>query len=727
MLSTLLNYRLYSNDLTKSLARISQQASVQRESDYYKANIGKVKSTDDLLKNYRLYAYAMKAYGLEDQTQSVGLMRKVLESDLSDSTSFANKLVDKRYREFAAAFQFGSSTEAAIQTTAQTELLTEAYSEHRLRAAAVVAKTVDAYTAKIANVRTVSDLLDDADMFRVVAKVAGRDPDTTDKASLKALLADALTTGAASSGDAQLQELKDRFQFQADGTLPTTDPATTAQTEAARIDISATYYDEMGSGTSSQAAALKTSYVKSFLEANPTAEALAADDQVLDYILTAFGLSPGSETSAFVQNILTSRSDNQPNALSQMAQSTTGEIARKKSMTAINAAFSFNSDGTIDGSLFASGSSFSTLESAFFSNYQKADATRDKLSISTFAVRLSNMKSINDLIGRDAVFGKAAFNYILTAFDIDPTTESTSKIRQVLLSDPSDPTSYVSKLKDERYERLAAAFNFGSDGKASTQRLAQSVTNQTATGTLYTASFGTDISDAKKSLIAKDTEDYLTAVGQIRSLDDFIADKDVVAYALKAYGLEDEKISNADLRKLFTSDLSDPKSFANAKNDKRFTKLVAAFNFTTSGTIQRETEGVQSGSALLSTQNKYLLQTMETQTGESSEGARLALYFLRVAPDVTEPYGILGDKALFEVARTALGLPSGMSNMDIEAQAKILESRINFDDFQDAKKLDKFILRFSTLYDVANFSTESSPILALFGESSGANGILGIV
>ncbi len=59
-------------------------------------------------------------------------MRKVLESDLSKTDSFANKLVDKRYREFAAAFQFGSANKAAIQTAAQSEALTEAYSEHRI-------------------------------------------------------------------------------------------------------------------------------------------------------------------------------------------------------------------------------------------------------------------------------------------------------------------------------------------------------------------------------------------------------------------------------------------------------------------------------------------------------------------------------------------------------------------------------------------------------------------
>ncbi len=116
---------------------------------------------------------------------------------------------------------------------------------------------------------------------------------------------------------------------------------------------------------------------------------------------------------------------------------------------------------------------------------------------------------------------------------------------------------------------------------------------------------------------------------------------------------------------------------------------------------------------------------METKAGEQSEGARLALYFLRKGPDVTSAYGILSDKALFEVVRTAFSLPAGMSNMPIESQAKIIESKIDFKDFQDVKKLDKFITRFSSLYDLANQSTATSPIMALFGNNAGSNGILG--
>ena len=107
MVSTYLAYNSIVRNFRQSMTRVEQQADVTRNAAYYRENIGKVKSVDDLLKNDRLYQYAMKAYGLEDMTYAKAFMKKVLESDLSNPNSYANKLVDKRYREFAAAFTFG--------------------------------------------------------------------------------------------------------------------------------------------------------------------------------------------------------------------------------------------------------------------------------------------------------------------------------------------------------------------------------------------------------------------------------------------------------------------------------------------------------------------------------------------------------------------------------------------------------------------------------------------
>jgi len=121
MVSTYFGYSYITRNLKQSLTRVEQQPDVAREAAYYKANIGKVKTVDDFMKDYRLYHYATKAYGLEDMAYAKAFMKKVLESDLSDPKSFANKLVDKRYREFAAAFSFKGGATPVAQSGDQTD------------------------------------------------------------------------------------------------------------------------------------------------------------------------------------------------------------------------------------------------------------------------------------------------------------------------------------------------------------------------------------------------------------------------------------------------------------------------------------------------------------------------------------------------------------------------------------------------------------------------------
>ena len=64
VLNTYTSYMLITKDISKSLDRIEKQPTVQRDTDYYLANIGKVKTIDEFVKDTRLFNYAMKAHGL---------------------------------------------------------------------------------------------------------------------------------------------------------------------------------------------------------------------------------------------------------------------------------------------------------------------------------------------------------------------------------------------------------------------------------------------------------------------------------------------------------------------------------------------------------------------------------------------------------------------------------------------------------------------------------------
>jgi hypothetical protein len=106
MLSTFLSYQLIARDLDRSLALKSAERPVALETQYYLKKIGDVKSIEDLLKDTRLFRYAMKAFGLEDMAHAKGMMRKVLEEGVATEDTFANRLSDDRFKEFAKVFDF---------------------------------------------------------------------------------------------------------------------------------------------------------------------------------------------------------------------------------------------------------------------------------------------------------------------------------------------------------------------------------------------------------------------------------------------------------------------------------------------------------------------------------------------------------------------------------------------------------------------------------------------
>ncbi|KQO89259.1 DUF1217 domain-containing protein [Methylorubrum extorquens] len=166
MTDTLTSYRLIAKDLPASLSRKAAEPTVARETAYYEAHIGQVKSVDDLLGDQRLYAYAMKAYGLEDMTYAKAFMRKVLEEGAASAASFANRLADDRYTAFAKAFSFGQGVtatgadparfgeQARAASLSAPKLLADSYDfSGRAEASFLVESRLDATTTQSVTIR----------------------------------------------------------------------------------------------------------------------------------------------------------------------------------------------------------------------------------------------------------------------------------------------------------------------------------------------------------------------------------------------------------------------------------------------------------------------------------------------------------------------------------------------------------------------------------------------
>lgn len=136
MTTTYTSYKLISADLATSLKRVAEQPDVKRESEYYLAKIGSIKSVDAFFADSRLYNYAMKAHGLEDMAYAKAFMRKVLTEGVDTADAFANKLSDSRYKELAESLNFARHGEAATSFERAQKGVVDKYSRQTLEVSA---------------------------------------------------------------------------------------------------------------------------------------------------------------------------------------------------------------------------------------------------------------------------------------------------------------------------------------------------------------------------------------------------------------------------------------------------------------------------------------------------------------------------------------------------------------------------------------------------------------
>ena len=118
-MTTLSSYLTVENNLTRWQTMTADSPTVALQTQYYKANIGKVTSISQFLNNSRLYNYAMTAFGLGSEASYYkGLMQKVLEQGVSSQSSLAYTLNDSRVLAFAQAFNFAADGAKTTQSSA---------------------------------------------------------------------------------------------------------------------------------------------------------------------------------------------------------------------------------------------------------------------------------------------------------------------------------------------------------------------------------------------------------------------------------------------------------------------------------------------------------------------------------------------------------------------------------------------------------------------------------
>jgi hypothetical protein len=206
--------------------------------------------------------------------------------------------------------------------------------------------------------------------------------------------------------------------------------------------------------------------------------------------------------------------------------------------------------------------------------------------------------------------------------------------------------------------------------------------------------------------VARDTDYYMTNISKVTSIDDFIGNYRLFSYAMKAFGLTDMTYAKAFMRKVLTEGVSEATSFANKLSDPRYQQF--AFDFAGRGEGATKTTAAQSG-----TVEKYVRQSLEEDAGKDNQGVQLALYFARKAPSITSMYQILADPALLKVAQTALGISTMTGAADIDKQVAMFSKSIDITDFQDPDKLQRFLQRFSAMWETENGQATASSVASI--------------
>ena len=178
MVSTTSAYLSIANNLSRYESATEASPSVKNDTAYYLANIGKVKSIGDFVNNYRLLSYALKAFGLENETNAKGLITKVLQGGVSNSKSLANTLTDPSFTAFATAFDFAGKGAAAVTSSAAaTSGTTAQYVEQSLEDAQGrqdQGVQLALYFARVApSVTSAYGLLADSSLLKVVQTAYG--------------------------------------------------------------------------------------------------------------------------------------------------------------------------------------------------------------------------------------------------------------------------------------------------------------------------------------------------------------------------------------------------------------------------------------------------------------------------------------------------------------------------------------------------------------------------
>ncbi|PQA88865.1 DUF1217 domain-containing protein [Hyphococcus luteus] len=109
-----IGWRVFQKNADKQFEIFQKSPEIVRNMEYFREHIEEATTAEKLVKDRKLLTVALGAFGLQDELDKKAFIQKILEEGTDFNDSFANRLSDPRWRDFANAFGYGNFTGSRV-------------------------------------------------------------------------------------------------------------------------------------------------------------------------------------------------------------------------------------------------------------------------------------------------------------------------------------------------------------------------------------------------------------------------------------------------------------------------------------------------------------------------------------------------------------------------------------------------------------------------------------
>lgn len=179
--------------------------------------------------------------------------------------------------------------------------------------------------------------------------------------------------------------------------------------------------------------------------------------------------------------------------------------------------------------------------------------------------------------------------------------------------------------------------------------------------------------------LTRDTEYFESEIANVSTAEDLVSDRRLLRVALGAFGLSEDIDNKAFIEKILADGTTSDDALSNKLTDDRYKSLAKAFSF--DSVAGPRTQRTDFAAEII---EKFHTQQFEVSVGEQDDTLRLAMYAERKLPEIAAGTGsadaqwfkVMGTTPLRTVFETALGLPSGFGQLDIDQQLGVFRDKV---------------------------------------------------